>query len=152
MVPERSGRFPLELPQKSSLSALLVVAVGVDGDLLDQCFQGDEVVVIAVSTVHLPASARHVFSGLAGAQIHCLPCLCLSFLSDRFFGAFHIIDQSDKTWLKAGRLAYNLKKKGKTIHLSDCYVAVIAKEHDCKIFTLNRHFQEIQSLTDIELI
>jgi predicted nucleic acid-binding protein len=69
-----------------------------------------------------------------------------------FFGAFHIIDQSDETWLKAALLAYNLKKKGKTIHLSDCYVAVIAKEHDCKIFTLNRHFQEIQSLTDIELI
>ena len=61
-----------------------------------------------------------------------------------FFDAFQIIDQSGGTWMEAGRLAYELKKKGKTIHLLDSYLAVIAKEHSCSIFTLNRHFQEIR--------
>src|SRR5512135_1259655 len=43
-----------------------------------------------------------------------------------FLEAFQIIDQGRETWLKAGRLAYDLKKKGKTIHLTDCYLAVLA--------------------------
>ncbi len=69
-----------------------------------------------------------------------------------FMDAFHVIDQSGETWLKAGRLAYDLKKKGKTVHLLDCYLAVIAKEHSCTIFTLNRHFQEIKDIAGISLL
>jgi predicted nucleic acid-binding protein len=68
-----------------------------------------------------------------------------------FFEAFHVIDQSSQTWMKAGRLAYDLKKKGKTIHLLDCYLAVMAEEHACSIFTLNRHFQEIREITGLPL-
>jgi hypothetical protein len=71
---------------------------------------------------------------------------------DGFFEAFLIIDQNDDTWVKAGRLAYDLKKKGTTIPLSDCYLAVIALQHKCKVFTLNRHFQDIGSLVDIILV
>lgn len=71
---------------------------------------------------------------------------------DDFFEAFHIIDQDEETWVKAGRLAYELKKKGKTVPLSDCYLAVIARNHKCKVFTLNRHFQEIQQLAEIDLV
>ena len=69
-----------------------------------------------------------------------------------FMDAFHVIDQSGETWMTAGRLAYDLKKKGKTIHLLDCYLAVIAKEHSCTIFTLNRHFQEIKDIAGISLL
>ena len=68
-----------------------------------------------------------------------------------FLEAFHIIDQGCETWLKAGRLAYDLKKKGKTIHLTDCYLAVLALENDCQVFTLNRHFEEIEGLAGIKL-
>lgn len=71
---------------------------------------------------------------------------------DDFFEAFHIIDQDEETWVNAGRLAYDLKKKGTTVPLSDCYLAVIARNHRCKIFTLNRHFQDIKQLADIDLI
>ena len=69
-----------------------------------------------------------------------------------FLDAFHIIDQREDSWIKAGKLAYDLKKKGKTIHLVDCYIAVIAQEYKCKIFTLNRHFKEIKKSVDISLI
>lgn len=75
----------------------------------------------------------------------------ISIIED-FLDAFHIVDQKEDTWLKAGRLSYDLKKKGKTINLLDCYIAAIAQEHECKIFTLNRHFKEIQSIADISLI
>ena len=68
-----------------------------------------------------------------------------------FLEAFHVIDQSSETWTKAGRLAYDLKKKGKTIHLLDCYLAVLANENGCAIFTLNRHFKEISDIAGIRL-
>ncbi len=75
----------------------------------------------------------------------------ISIIED-FLDAFHIVDQKEDTWLKAGRLSFDLKKKGKTINLLDCYIATIAQEHECKIFSLNRHFKEIQSIADISLI
>jgi predicted nucleic acid-binding protein len=68
-----------------------------------------------------------------------------------FLQAFHIVDQSPETWLDAGRLANDLKKRGKTIHLLDCYLAMIAKEHSCSIFTLNRHFKEMKDIAGITL-
>ncbi len=75
----------------------------------------------------------------------------ISIIED-FLDAFHIVDQKEDTWLKAGRLSFDLKKKGKTINLLDCYIGAIAQEHECKIFSLNRHFKEIQSIADISLI
>ncbi len=69
-----------------------------------------------------------------------------------FIDAFHVIDQKEDSWIKAGRLSYNLKKKGKAINLTDCYISVIAQEHDCKIFTLDEHFKEIQKITNLDLI
>lgn len=69
-----------------------------------------------------------------------------------FLEAFHIIDQKDDSWIKAGRLSYDLKKRGKTIHLLDCYIAIIAQEFGCKIFTLNRHFKDIQKVIPILLV
>lgn len=75
----------------------------------------------------------------------------LSVIQD-FFKAFHVVDQKDDTWIKAGRLSFDLKKKGKKIHLLDCYIAIIAQESKCKIFTLNRHFHEIQRIFKIDLI
>lgn len=75
----------------------------------------------------------------------------LSVIRD-FLDAFQIIDQKEDSWIKAGKLAYDLKKRGKTIHLLDCYIAVIAKEFNCKVFTLNRHFKAIQKILKISLI
>jgi len=69
-----------------------------------------------------------------------------------FFDAFHIIDQKEDSWIKAGSLSYKLKKKGKNINLFDCYIAVIAQEYGCTIFSLNRHFKDIQSLINVSMI
>jgi tRNA(fMet)-specific endonuclease VapC len=69
-----------------------------------------------------------------------------------FLDAFYIIDHKEDTWIKAGRLSYDLKKKGKNIHLLDCYIATISLQFGCKIFTLNRHFKKIQTVINIALI
>lgn len=69
-----------------------------------------------------------------------------------YFDAFHIIGEEEDTWFKAGRLSYSLRKKGKTVNLTDCYIAIIAKEQNCSILTLDRHFKEIEKTSGIKLI
>lgn len=69
-----------------------------------------------------------------------------------FVEAFKIIAESADTWLEAGRLSFALKKKGKTINLADCYIAVLAKEHKCSVMTLDKHFKEIQKETGLKLL
>jgi len=71
---------------------------------------------------------------------------------EEFVNAFHIIDQSDDTWSKAGKLSYTMKRKGITANLMDCYLAVIAQENNCKILTRDRHFKDIKKFLRIELV
>jgi tRNA(fMet)-specific endonuclease VapC len=66
--------------------------------------------------------------------------------------AFKIIDQKESTWIEAGRLSYNLRKKGKSIHLTDCYIAVIARENGCGILTRDAHFRDIRGVYDITIL
>lgn len=69
-----------------------------------------------------------------------------------FSEAFNLIDQKEDTWMKAGRLSLSLKKKGKSVNLTDCYIAVIAKEYECQIFSLDEHFKDIQKILNIDLV
>jgi len=69
-----------------------------------------------------------------------------------FLEAFHIIDQKEDTWIKAGELSYQLKKNGKRVNLADCYISIIAKENGCQIFTLDDHFKDIKTAIEIELV
>jgi hypothetical protein len=73
-------------------------------------------------------------------------------LIKEFLEAFRIIGEKEDTWFKAGSLSYTLKKKGKTVNLTDCYISIIAKEQSCAILTLDKHFKEIEKAGGIELI
>lgn len=100
---------------------------------------------------------------LASAEI-CVPKIVLAELlqgakSDRestaveeFAEAFAIIDQGPETWVKAGKLSRRLRSRGKTIHLVDCYIAVIAEENACAVFTLDEHFKEIAKVLPLRLV
>ena len=111
----------------------------------------------------LPVISERVDRLLAGAEV-CVPKIVLAELvqgakSEReittiedFFDAFTILDQSPDTWLKAGKLSRQLKNRGITIHLLDCYIAVIAQENACAILTLDEHFKDIQKAIPITLI
>src|SRR4030067_152968 len=67
-----------------------------------------------------------------------------------FVEAFKIVEEGKETWYKAGKLSYDLKKKGKTINLADCYIAVIAREHNCSILTLDKHRRIYTSIPESE--
>lgn len=69
-----------------------------------------------------------------------------------FLDAFTILEEGDNTWEKSGKLSYALKKKGKTINLADCYIAVLAKENNCSVLTLDKHFREIRKEIGIKLV
>lgn len=71
---------------------------------------------------------------------------------EEFIGAFNIVDQRQDTWIRAGKLSNSLKKKGITLNLTDCYIALIASENYCRIFTLDEHFKNIKKILNIELI
>jgi hypothetical protein len=71
---------------------------------------------------------------------------------EKFIEAFHVIDQTKDTWLKAGRLSFALKKKGITINLIDSYIAVLASVNNSKLFSLDEHFKSIKRFFDLQLI
>ena len=73
-------------------------------------------------------------------------------ITEDFVDAFNIIDQREDSWIKAGKLSFNLKKKGKTVNLTDCYIAVIAQEHGCRILSLDLHFKDIQKSLSLDLV
>lgn len=66
--------------------------------------------------------------------------------------AFKIVDQGPNTWIEAGRLSRRLRARGQTIHLVDCYIAVIAEENGCAVFTLDEHFREIAKVLPLRLV
>jgi hypothetical protein len=123
----------------------------------------DTSVWVSYFRVGSPDVSEKVDRLLEGAEV-CVPKIVLAELvqgakSEReisaiedFFDAFTILDQSQETWLKAGRLARQLKTRGKTIHLLDCYIAVIAQENACAVLTLDEHFKEIQKVTPLDLL
>ena len=75
----------------------------------------------------------------------------LSVIQD-FIDAFTVVGEGTDTWLKAGKLSYLLRKKGKTVSLTDCYIATIAAEQNCAILTLDKHFKDIEKESKVNLI
>ncbi|RZD17521.1 MAG: PIN domain nuclease [Candidatus Acididesulfobacter diazotrophicus] len=69
-----------------------------------------------------------------------------------FLDTFFIIDNSPDTWIKAGRLSFLMKRHGKTVNLTDCYISVIAQENNCIILTLDKHFKDIKKFLEIKLL
>ena len=69
-----------------------------------------------------------------------------------FLEAFTIVGEGERSWIDAGKLSFDLKKKGKTINLADCYISIIAKENRASILTLDKHFKDIQKEIGLELI
>jgi len=46
-------------------------------------------------------------------------------------------------WIKAGKVALSLRKKGINLPLTDVAIAALAIEHNLQIFTLDKHFKQI---------
>ena len=105
--------------------------------LVDDLLSGKEIIVPRIVLAELVQGARSE-KDIAAIR--------------EFLEAFSVVREGERTWMDAGKLSYDLKKKGKTISLADCYISVIAKENRASILTLDKHFKDMQNVAGLELI
>lgn len=60
---------------------------------------------------------------------------------DDFPRVFPFISDTPQSWAAAGKLAFQLRRKGVTIGLSDCCIAVAAASTHAQVATLDSHFK-----------
>lgn len=68
-----------------------------------------------------------------------------------FFQPLSWIQSNDEHWMKAGELSFRLKRSGKTVNLTDCYIASLAESSSALVFTLDKDFQWITQLKGCRL-
>ena len=68
-----------------------------------------------------------------------------------FLHVFEFLPESVKSWEKAGELSYTLKRKGKAVGLSDCYIAILSRLHNVKLLTLDKHFDVLKKEFELKL-
>ncbi len=61
--------------------------------------------------------------------------------------ALTCLEMTRDRWIRAGRLAANLRIDGHTLPLSDIIIATLALENDCSVMTIDRHFDIIPGLS-----
>lgn len=54
------------------------------------------------------------------------------------------LEDDTSIWERVGRLSFELRRKGKTIPISDCLIAVLAEHPACTIYSLESHFANIE--------
>ncbi len=59
---------------------------------------------------------------------------------------FPFLEANYETWLSAGKTAYDLRRKGITIPISDLLIASLAKENNCLVFSLDNHFKKVPGI------
>lgn len=68
-----------------------------------------------------------------------------------FRHVFEFLDESLDLWQAAGELSNRLQRKGRSVGLSDCYLAVAAKTTGVELLTLDKHFDLIKAAVGISL-
>jgi len=64
---------------------------------------------------------------------------------------FDFIAESPRLWAEAGKLANRLRRRGTTVGLANCYLAVSAASAGVRLATLDRHFEILAPETGIRL-
>jgi predicted nucleic acid-binding protein len=68
-----------------------------------------------------------------------------------FLHVFDFLPETRELWATAGELSFALQRKGKSMGLSDCYIASVTQAAGVRLFTLDKHFTVIQKETGLEL-
>jgi len=68
-----------------------------------------------------------------------------------FPSVFDFLPETPELWSEAGRLAFTLRRRGTTIGLADCYLAVAAVTAGVRIATLDGHFDILREVTAFDL-
>lgn len=69
-----------------------------------------------------------------------------------FIYVFDFLSESEKVWELAGTTSFKLQRKGKSVGLSDCYIAAFARVHSVKLFTKDKHLKTIQQELKIDFV
>lgn len=67
-----------------------------------------------------------------------------------FLFIFDFLPESERVWELAGTVSYKLQRKGKTVGLSDCFIAAITSFYKVKLFSKDSHFRIIQQELKID--
>ncbi len=68
-----------------------------------------------------------------------------------FIDCFEFLPEKMVHWLHAGRLSFDLRRKGITVSLSDCFIAVIAIYYGVSVYTNDEHFHLMEKAVNIKL-
>jgi predicted nucleic acid-binding protein len=74
----------------------------------------------------------------------------LAVLED-FLQIFTFIHETPELWAAAGKLSHKLRRKGVTVGLSDCFIAVAAASAKVPVATLDSHFNVLCKPAGISL-
>lgn len=101
------------------------------GDKLEALIKGNSVWICGIV----------LFELLQGVKAENEKAKILEVLSDLKYA-----EMSKPLWQKAGDISAALKKNGITLPLSDILIAAIAIEQNLRVFTLDKHFEQIPHL------
>lgn len=68
-----------------------------------------------------------------------------------FIKVFEFIPETAGLWAEAGRLSFQLRRKGVSVGLSDCFIAVAAAHVHAPVATLDSHFEALKKAAKISL-
>lgn len=68
-----------------------------------------------------------------------------------FLQVFEFLQDTPAAWERAGELAYAMRKKGRAVGVSDCYLAAAANARGAPILTLDRHFRDLRREIPLQL-
>ncbi len=69
----------------------------------------------------------------------------LTFLEENLKG-LHFLEAYSESFFEAGRISYELRKKGVTLPLSDIFIATLAITNHQTLWTKDQHFRKIKGL------
>lgn len=117
----------------------------VDTTILIEFFKGTE--GIAGDVAALLQEKRLVITGIVLAELlQGMKNLKEELLLDDFLLAVAPLELTTDLWLKAGKLALSLRRKGITLPLTDVAIATLCIEHNLSIFTLDKHFEQMSGV------
>jgi predicted nucleic acid-binding protein len=64
---------------------------------------------------------------------------------------FPVLEEFPDSWTQAGELAFQLKGKGIHPGLADCFITALCTRHSVRLFTLDKHFQQIRLKTQLSI-
>lgn len=117
----------------------------VDTSILIEFFKGTEGIAGEVSS--LLQGNRLIITGIVLAELlQGMKNIKEELMLDDFLLAVMPLELTTNIWLKAGKLALSLRRKGISLPLTDVAIAALSIEHNLSIFTLDKHFEQIPNV------